>query len=497
MCDICVEEFNQTTRKRIECPSCRLCVCAECVEQFCKTQQQDLIEINCMKCRRTWDYEFLVKISRGFVTRQKTRVEEVLVERERVKLPETQLYLEYDRAIDTHVRGEINEVNNRLYKLTDKIHDLVENEDTIESMSLPEISNKYYDLTQDIRRAKRLLCSLNRHVENWKYGLRMTYTKYIPEALRDQGKSPSSTKNKCIHVCPCSNDGCNGFVMISENEVKCGTCFTKYCKDCNQPLTETHECDPQNVASAREIAKSSKPCPSCAVRIQKIEGCDQMWCTQCKTAFSWITGNIEQNVVHNPHFFEWFANNNLNNNDEPINPDACDALLNRRPNQTHFMTHCSVLFGVDTDMYRHFTELLRLSVHVQYMEINQHFGRTDLERDHLDLRLRWLKKDITLKRLGQVLYKRHKETLVNVRRIQVFQVLITALNDIFHRLLYKCNNEVDALVLQTESHSLIEYVNSCFNELHDAYRMKMPVIRFGFPHGEFETCGFMGYLPMN
>lgn len=489
-CDICVEGFNQTTRKRIECPSCRLCVCVECVERYCATQQ-DLIEITCMKCKRAWDYEFLVKVSRSFVNRQKARVETSLIELERVKLPETQFYLQYDRAIDTHVREEINRANNTLYKLNDEIHDLVENEQTVESMSLPEISNKYYDLSQDIRRVKRRIYRLNKHVEDWKYGLRMTYTKYIPESLQNN-KGPTI---KCSHVCPCSVDGCSGFVMEWNTEQNaCGTCHTKYCKECNQPHADGHTCDPQDVASAREIVKSSKPCPSCAVRIQKIEGCDQMWCTQCKTAFSWTTGQIEQNAVHNPHFFEWFANNVGNNEQET--PEICERLNNRRPNQIHLMTHCTVLFGVDTDLYRHFTELFRLSVHVQYVEMDQHFSRTDLERNHLDLRLRWLKNDITLKRLGNVLYKRHKEVLVNVRRRQVLQILVTASNDIFSRLMYHCKNETDALKLQQESHALIEYVNDCFKELRDAYRMKMPIIRFGFPHGQFETCGFMGFLPM-
>lgn len=487
-CDICVEIFNQTTRKAIECPSCRLCVCAECVERFCETQQ-DSIEINCMKCKRAWDYEFLVKISRSFVTRQKARVEKTLVERERVKLPDTQLYLQYDRAIETHVRDEIKQATQRVFKLTEEIHDLVDS--TAESMSLVEISNKYYDLSKDIRRSKRHIYRLNQHVENWKYSLRMTYTKYIPESLLQTQKA---TNKKSAHVCPCSVEGCNGFVMA--DDMACGTCFTNYCKECNQPRTEEgHACDPQDVASAREISQSSKPCPTCAVRIQKIEGCDQMWCTQCKTAFSWITGNVEHNAVHNPHFFEWFANNHRDPDRD--SPETCEeGLHNRRPNQTHLLTHCSVLFGLDTDLYRHFTELFRLSVHVQYMEIDQHFSRTDLERDHLDLRLRWLKKDITLARLGYVLYKRHKEVLVNVRRRQVLQVFVTASNDIFYRLMYHCKNEADALTLRKESRALIEYVNQCFEELHDAYRMKMPVIRFRVSNGEFETCGFMGYLPM-
>ena len=56
------------------------------------------------------------------------------------------------------------------------------------------------------------------------------------------------------------------------------------------------------------LAKDSKPCPKCQSLIFKINGCDQMWCTQCHTAFSWKTGKLEKNI-HNPHFYEWQRKN--------------------------------------------------------------------------------------------------------------------------------------------------------------------------------------------
>jgi len=66
-----------------------------------------------------------------------------------------------------------------------------------------------------------------------------------------------------------------------------------------------HTCDPGVKETVALIIKESKACPKCGERISKIDGCDQMWCVDCHTAFSWTTGQLVTGVVHNPHYYEF------------------------------------------------------------------------------------------------------------------------------------------------------------------------------------------------
>jgi hypothetical protein len=117
-------------------------------------------------------------------------------------------------------------------------------------------------------------------------------------------QTKSATEERKVFTMPCSYNDCKG--MLS-TEYKCGICDKYTCKDCHEPLEDEHKCNPDTVATKKAILKDTRPCPSCNARIFKIEGCDQMWCTSCKTPFSWTTGQIVPSGqrLHNPHAIEY------------------------------------------------------------------------------------------------------------------------------------------------------------------------------------------------
>jgi hypothetical protein len=125
----------------------------------------------------------------------------------------------------------------------------------------------------------------------------------------------------------CPGEGCRGFL---DEKWICGVCDMSVCSHCHIGLGEDevveerhgsaavdqapegkrwHICNPDQIATARLLARDTKPCPKCKALISKIDGCDQMWCTQCQTAFSWQTGQVEEGRVHNPHYYEWQRRN--------------------------------------------------------------------------------------------------------------------------------------------------------------------------------------------
>ena len=119
--------------------------------------------------------------------------------------------------------------------------------------------------------------------------------------LLPAGTAPVAEKRAFLMKCP--QTSCQGFLST---QYKCGLCEVRVCAHCHVVKTaEEHTCDPATVETIQQIRREARPCPSCTALISKVDGCDQMWCTQCRTAFSWNTGRVETTVIHNPHFFQY------------------------------------------------------------------------------------------------------------------------------------------------------------------------------------------------
>jgi hypothetical protein len=267
-CQVCCEKLNKSTNKPIICPfgSCSYSACVSCIRNYLVTNP--LSPPHCMACKKQFNYLFLVENLTKVWTQDKYKkhVSDVMVDIELSKLSES--------MPEAENRKKIADICKKIDKL---------NEAKIKKM-------KEYDEK-----------------------IKIQFEDPIRECMGQLNilRNKSGSTERKAFIMPCSYNNCKG--MLS-TQYKCGICENFTCKDCQEPREQEHKCNPDNLATAEFIKKDTKPCPSCATRIYKIEGCDQMWCTNCKTPFSWTTCKVVPvgQQIHNPHAIEFFKKNGVN-----------------------------------------------------------------------------------------------------------------------------------------------------------------------------------------
>jgi len=163
--------------------------------------------------------------------------------------------------------------------------------------------------------------------------------------------------------------------------------------------------------------------------ITKIDGCDQMWCVSCHSAFSWRTGQIASGVVHNPHYYEW--QRKQNNGEAPRNPGdiPCGG----------FVEWATVRHAiVKRNEYPGWLGLLeaahRRITHVQNMDMVA-LNRDGINiNDNIDLRIQYLLKHIDDEDMKASLQQREKKNEKERELRRVYETLTGAAADVFRRL---------------------------------------------------------------
>ncbi len=358
-CSICCESFNKSTRKNIQCEICSYVACKECIKKYILSIQNDP---HCMNCKKGWTKENLLnKLGKTFVYGEyKKHREQVLYNREIAFLPATQPLVE----------------------------DIIENE---------KIQKKIIELRR--QHQKKVIELQNQ----------------LSISIKKLNSAIHKPIEKRVFIHPCPNKECIGFLS---KQYSCGICKTKVCPPCLEIITNKteHKCDPSNVESATAIKKDTVSCPSCGIRIFKIDGCDQIFCVQCHTAFSWKTGRIDYGKIHNPHYYEWLRKTG------PI-PDIQEEYVCGE-NLYEFTTR-KIRNGEISVLWQ---DILRCVIHIQNVELPG-MQENLLERNQ-KLRIDYMLKKISKEQFIIAIQRAEKRAEINNEFRSILETFVRVITDI-------------------------------------------------------------------
>jgi len=389
-CSVCFEQTPVT--ELVVCPANDVShskVCLECTKKYILSTSQ---LAHCMVCKMRWSYKFLNSLDKAWSndTRKGYRKhrKEIALDREKSKIPKTLLSAEFkDFKLKIKLKAELKELETQKSSLLVEIRKIdselkvwkteSELDDLLDSKTLHQ--KKLYRIKREIKIKKELM------------------SRFLVD--------DDSNKNSLICACPIED--CRG--LVNSFDYKCIVCDVKVCKKCWEVLKDNHTCDVNNIKNINQIKKSSRACPKCGTRIHKISGCDQMWCVECHTTFSYRTGKLNNDRIHNPHAIAW-----LRRTRGEVQRDIDDVPCGDLPPIN------SVLGSYHSNKI--YKSSLIQSIYVVMAEINEKL-RNHLIVDNFDrFRMKYLTNQIDEKQWQRAIFRLERD---NERRFVITDILTT------------------------------------------------------------------------
>ena len=403
-CSICVEKYNKSTRKPVECPKCQQSSCFQCVKTY--ITQNEITA--CLSCGGEWDWDFLYQV-----------------------LPKTFMYNDYKKLQEK--------------KLLDKELALLP-----DTQYLVELLNENKHLKRHKIDILNQIADLQQQVLNIDDTIRVNKAEIYGKSIR-----------KVVNVSsgPCPFNECRGFICVKSS--KCAVCDTVVCKECREIIisNQEHICKPENIETTKLLKKDSKPCPKCSVFIFKIDGCDQMWCSQCQTAFSWKTGIIESGKIHNPHYYEW---QRMTQGSVRRDPDDNGRVL--CPRELPDLYYIPRPKEKETVFYNRMSAIHRYVLHIQRAVIPV----MDITWDNKILRLDYLLNKISKENMAKELQIRQKERNKNIAVRNCLNLYCENVIEMFHN--YIQTRDISSF---KEEEKLKEFVNENIKKNEKMYKCKL------------------------
>lgn len=463
-CAICYESKSVS----VVCAKCDVKSCVGCFQTYLLNST---LTPSCMSCKANLSDDFVLMntLPAWRYNKYKPYREELLYDMEKARLPETQPYAEiYMKARDLAAGANAG-------------LKVIEDEWLASAPQLEALT-----ASGDYMAAKMMLWANEAKMHVHKSVISTCKRPISTFGLADwEGNRVKSVKRALVKAC--ITTGCSGFL---DEAFACGLCSVKVCKGCHEAKVEGHECNEDTVATIKAIKAEARGCPKCATLISKIDGCDQMWCTQCHATFSWRTGQVEEGHTHNPHYYEWMRKNGgmPRAPGDGAGPVVCgfpglsavmDSIMNKELKaryQTHAWDTAVRGGGAKDAVLKDLTPNDKLVI--QLLETHRHLihieetvrRRLNVEvPDNHQLRVQLLTKEISTEKMKSLIQQRDKAYRKNLAKSQIYQMAYTVSGDLY-RVLIQNKNTVGT---KKELDALLRYSNECLAKVAESYGCKV------------------------
>lgn len=304
-CKVC---FNKV-KKLIKCPDCDNGVCIKC----CRTElllHKGILKCFNIKCRIQFNEEFIKNnLGNTFVKQNYLKLlNQLKINDIKEKIPlYEKLYLEkYKNILSKHYNylSELSTISSILKISLPLDNDLLKSIAMIIGIGIHNVSNN--KTSYECQGNNLRFCINENNLSEYirLYNLIINNNVNIYKELNKLFNADETDDN--IYKRKCTE--CNGYI----DNLKCTSCNGEICEFCECIKKDNHVCDNEILNTLNLIRKDSIKCPKCFSYIIKIEGCNDMWCSICNTAFDWQTGNFRDVTqdFHNPHYFEYLVKSN-------------------------------------------------------------------------------------------------------------------------------------------------------------------------------------------
>ena len=431
-CSICDEKFTSLVRKKINCINndCEINYCLECFKNYLlKSEDYDQ---SCMLCSASYNLGdiFAQCNSAGFIKEIMEKVTSISLNNQKNLLPQSQPAAK-----------------------------IIINERDFAKWNKEYYANEIMPLYAELRKKEK-------HIEEERR--RMCGSETVDKLKKEE-----------IHytfIKECSHNDCKGLLSKAW---KCPLCEKFTCSKCHEPKeNDDHVCNEDVAKNIEALKKDSKPCPKCGTGIFKINGCDQMYCISCHTAFSWRTGKIETGQVHNPEFFRYQRDNNI---EIPRNPldgrgfeinDCFDPLeRNNWPQVTSYYNRqirkyisISNLNMRYSNMSHTLHSLARYVTHTKIIILG--YYDNNLQDQLSTLRVDYLVNNIDEKKWVQEIKKKTKACHKNKAQYDIINTLLQIWGDIIMNIIYIFEDNINVKEKITDQLKIfLKYVDITNSEI--------------------------------